>query len=412
MTSIAKVFTSRRMAVVTLLGFSSGIPLALTTSTLQTWLRREQVDLATVGVFSLVGMPYALKFVWAPLMDRYLPPFLGRRRGWMIVTQLALIVGIAAMGSMRPAHEPALLAVVALFVAFASASQDVVIDAYNVEVLAPEERAAGSSVYVIGYRVAMLASGGGSLILARYLPWQAVYWVMAGAMGMGLITTAIAPEPKLAEKPPTALRKVVWESFSEFFHRTGALEVLAFIVLYRLGANLAIALNSAFFVDLGFSNVDIGAVMNGFGTFATIGGTLVGGALLIKLGLRRSLLWFGIVQGSASVAYLVLAKLGHSYPAMVVAIGMEYGLSGPGLSAFQAFMMGLCDRRFTATQFALITSFMGLSRYVTAAPSGFLAQRLGWSGYFAFCAVAALPGLLLVFWRFQRWVFPTTATAT
>jgi MFS transporter, PAT family, beta-lactamase induction signal transducer AmpG len=409
MTSIAKVFTSRRMVVVTLLGFSSGIPLALTSSTLQTWLRREKLDLTTIGVFSLVGMPYAFKFVWAPLMDRYVPPFLGRRRGWMIVTQLALLVGIGAMGLMRPAETPVLLAATALVVAFLSASQDVVIDAYNVEVLEPEERGAGSSVYVLGYRIAMLASGGGSLVLAGYLPWRGVYLIMAGAMLVGLATTLAAPEPRLVDKPPSALRAVVVESFSEFFRRTGALEVLAFIVLYRLGANLAIALNSAFFVDLGFSNLDIGAVMNGLGTFATIGGTLAGGALMVRLGLRRSLFWFGLLQGSASVAYLVLARLGHSYPAMVVAIGMEYGLSGPGLSVFQAFMMGLCDRRFTATQYALITRFMALSRYVASAPSGYLAQHLGWPGYFTFCIAMAIPALLMVAARYRRWVFPVPA---
>jgi PAT family beta-lactamase induction signal transducer AmpG len=411
MTSIAKVFTSRRMAVVTLLGFSSGIPLALTSTTLQTWQRRENVDLTTIGIFALVGLPYTLKFLWAPLMDRFWPPFLGRRRGWMAVTQVALIVTLGAMGFMNPARAPLLLAATALTVAFLSASQDVVIDAYNVELLRPEERGAGSSLYVLGYRGAMIVSGGGSVVIAGYLSWRSAYLIIAASLATGLATTLFAPEPLLTEKPPTQLVKVAYEAFAEFFRRSGALEVLAFMVLYRLGSNLVIALNSAFFVDLGFSNTEIGTVVNGFGTVATICGLLAGGALLVRLGLRRSLVWFGALQGVAILAYVVLAKLGHHYPAMVVAIALEYGLTGPSLSALQAFMMGLCDHRYTATQYALITSFMGLSRYVAAAPSGWLANRMGWPGYFALCAAMAIPGLLLALGRFQRWVFPVPAPA-
>jgi PAT family beta-lactamase induction signal transducer AmpG len=402
MSAILAAFSSRRIFFVLLLGFSSGIPLALTGSTLQAWMASEGVDLAVIGVFSLVGLPYAVKYLWAPVMDRFIPPFLGRRRGWMLVTQAALVLAVTAMAFSEPKTAPGLLAVLSLLVAFFSASQDIVVDAWRTEVLAPEELGPGAGVHVLGYRVAMLTSGAVALILADRMPWRLVYLLMAGSLAVGIAASLLAPEPEIAGKPPRTLSEAVVEPFLEFFARPGAILILLFVVLYKLDVVMAVALTTPFLLELGFTKTDIGAVTKGLGMVATIAGTLAGGAVVARSGMKASLWIFGVLQSVSTLSFLVLARLGHHYPMMVAAIGIENLCSGMGTAAYAAFLMSLCDKRFTATQYALLTSLMAVTRVVAGAPTGVLAKAYGWETYFLVSALAAIPGLLLLL-RYDRW---------
>lgn len=393
------------MAVVLLLGFSGGIPLALSGATLQAWMADEKVDLTVIGIFALVTMPYALKFLWSPLMDRFSPPFLGRRRGWMLITQVALVICISALGFSDPASKPALTAIIALLVAFFSASQDIVIDAYRIEVLDQEEYGAGASAYVLAYRIAMIVSGSGALILADRIPWKMVYLIMAASMSIGIVASLFGPEPKLEAKPPKTLGEAVALPFVEFFKRPGAIETLLFLILYKLDVFLTLALQTPFLMELGFSKTEIGAVAKGFGVAATIVGSVLGGGLMIKLGLRRALWVFGIAQAVSGMTYMILAHMGQNHFMLIVATVAENLFSGMGIAAYSAFMMSLCDQRFTATQYALISSLMGFARGIVQAPSGFLVKAVGWQYYFLICALAGIPGLLLLT-RYKKWTLP------
>jgi len=390
------------MAVVLLLGFSSGIPLALTGTTLQAWMKTENVDLTTIGLFSLVGLPYALKFLWAPFMDRYTPPFLGRRQGWIVIAQLLLVASIATMGFFNPAQTPWIVAALAMLVAFFSASQDIVVDAYRTDLLERDEVGPGASLYVTGYRIAMLVSGAVALILADHLPWRVVYLIMAGTMAIGLLAAFFAPSPRVVVKPPTSLMNAFVHPLLEFFRRKGAWEIVLFVIFYKIDVVVTTALMTPFIMDMGFSKTDIGAVTKGFGLVATIVGTLVGGALMVRLGIKRSLWAFGIFQGVSGMSFWLLAKLGHHYPMMVTAIAAENFCSGMGNAAYSAFMMSLCDKRFTATQFALLTSLMAVTRVVGSTPSGWLAERLGWEMYFIFATLLMIPSLLILT-RYNKW---------
>jgi PAT family beta-lactamase induction signal transducer AmpG len=402
MSAILAAFGSRRIFFVLLLGFSSGIPLALTGSTLQAWMASEGVDLAVIGVFSLVGLPYAVKYLWAPVMDRFIPPFLGRRRGWMLVTQAALVLAVTAMAFSSPSVAPGFLAVLSLLVAFFSASQDIVVDAWRTEVLAPEELGPGAGVHILGYRVAMLTSGAVALILADRMPWRLVYLLMAGSLAVGIAASLLAPEPEIAGKPPRTLKEAVVDPFLEFFARPGAILILLFVVFYKLDVVMAMALTTPFLLELGFTKTDIGAVTKGLGMVATIAGSLAGGAVVARTGMKASLWIFGILQSVSTLSFFALARLGHHYPMMVAAIGIENLCSGMGTAAYAAFLMSLCDKRFTATQYALLTSLMAVTRVFAGAPTGVFVKAYGWETYFLVSALAAIPGLLLLL-RYDRW---------
>lgn len=404
MKSIFQIFVSRRMFVMLLLGFSAGIPYALTAGTLQAWLATENVDIKTIGLFALVGIPYNWKFIWAPVMDRFFPKFLGRRRGWMLLTQIGLALSIVGMALTSPTYSITAMAGLAVMVAFFSSSQDIVIDAYRTEVLEKEEYGAGAGVYIMGYRLAMLVSGALALIMSDYYSWKIVYCFMAATIFVGVIGTLLGPEP-VTGKPPRTMREAVVEPFLEFFRRPGAIEILLFLLLYKLDGAVGTALMTKFFLDLGFTKTDIGAVTKVFGLIATIVGTLIGGALIPRLGMFRSLVLFGVLQGVTNLLFYMMAKVGNDRLALVFTIGGENLTSGMGTAAYAAFLMSLCNKRFTATQYALFTSLMAVPTKILSAPTGYLKEAVGWENYFIIATLLMIPGLLLLT-RFNHWKRP------
>lgn len=397
-----EILRSPRVAAVLLLGFSSGLPLALTGGTLQAWLTVSGTDIMTIAWFSWIGIPYLLKFLWSPLMDRYVPPFLGRRRGWMLLTQLALVAGIAAMAVSPPNANLWLLGCLALWVAFASASQDIVIDAYRTDLLPASERGMGAAVSVLGYRIAMLASGGLALILADQIGWRQTFFAMAALMGVGLATSLFAPEPALRGTPPRSLRDAVVEPLKDLASRTGALQLLALIALYKFGDALAGTLTTAFLIrGVGFSLTDVGTINKALGLVSLLAGGLVGGLLLVRMSLMRALLLFGVLQAVSNLSFAVLAWAGKSYPLLVFAVGFENLASGMGTAAFVAFAMALCNHSFSATQYALLSAIASLGRILFGPVTGSLVEAFGWANFFVLTFVAALPGLWLV-WRMRE----------
>jgi PAT family beta-lactamase induction signal transducer AmpG len=391
------------MLVALLMGFSSGLPLLLTGSVLQAWMTDEGVDLGTIGLFALVGLPYTLKFLWAPLTDRYCLPFLGRRRGWLITVQLLLMIAIAALGWTQPASSPLSVALAALLLAFFSASQDIVIDAYRREALSDTELGLGASLYVNGYRVGMLLASGGGLILADFMSFSLVYQVMALTMLVGILTTLFAPEPDIHGALPTSLRAAVIEPFIDYFRRADAVLILLFILLYKLGDTMASNMTIPFYLDIGFSKTEIGAVVKLFGFWATVIGGIVGGILILNTGIYRALWGFGILQALSTAGFALLAQVGYNLPLLAGVIAFENLSAGMGSAAFIAFMASLTNRKFTATQYALLSSLMGVPRVIMAAPTGYLADWLGWTTFFTGCALIAVPGLLLLA-RFRHWL--------
>lgn len=416
-----ELFRSRHLAVILVLGFSSGLPLALTGTTLQAWMTVEGVDLSTIGLFTLVGLPYTWKFLWAPVMDRFVPPFLGRRRGWLIVTQAALVAGIAAMAFASPRGDLTLLATLAIFVAFASASQDIVVDAYRTDIVSREQRGLAGALGVVGYRVAMLVSGAFALLLVGgsfWIPaigWSNSYLVMAVLMAVGIAAALWGAEPMAVAPPPRTLREAVVEPLREFFSRPAAVWLLVLLVLYKLGDAFAGSLTTAFLLrGAGFSLEDVAYVNKAVGFAATIAGVLLGGALMVRLGLYRALIAFGVLQAVSNLAFMWLALSGRSYPIMVLAVGFENISGGMGTAAFVALLMALCDHRFTATQYALLSALASLGRVYVGPAAGLATDPkylgLDWATFFFLTFLVALPGLYLV-WRFRKEITSAEAAA-
>ncbi|MGH6803637.1 MAG: AmpG family muropeptide MFS transporter [Methyloceanibacter sp.] len=398
--SVLAILGSRRIGVMLPLGFASGLPLALTGGTLQAWLTVEGIDLSTIGWFSLVGVPYVLKFLWAPVMDRFVPPWLGRRRGWMIVTQAVLILGVVAMALTKPLDALSLLGLVALVLAFLSASQDIVFDAYRTDLLQSNERGFGAAIWVVGYRVALLIASSVALIMASKVGWQDTYLAMAGLMVLGMITILWSPEPETPPDIPATLKQAVWEPIAEFISRPAALGFVVLMVIYKLGDALAAALTTPFFINgVGFTLDDVGYI-KGFGLGATLLGAMVGAAAMMRLGLFGSLLAFGVLQAVSNLAFLALAWSGKSYAMLVVAVAFENVTGGMGTTAFVALVMSLCDHRYTATQFAVLTSLEALNRVLLGGPAAKLVNAVGWESFFLATFLAALPGLW-VLWRLR-----------
>jgi PAT family beta-lactamase induction signal transducer AmpG len=390
------------MLVALLMGFSCGLPLLLTLSVLQAWMKEEGVDLAVIGMMTLVGLPYTLKFLWAPFLDRYTLPAFGRRRGWLLVAQLCLAGSIAGLGLNNPKIDPLMVAVAAFLVTFFSASQDIVVDAYRREDLSDEELGLGSSLYINGYRVGMLLASGGGLILADHMSFAMVYLIMGLCMIPGILTTLLAREPEIFVGTPKTLKEAVFNPLVEYFSRTDALWILAFVLMYKIGDTMASAMTTPFYLDVGFTKTEIGAVVKLFGFWATIGGSLIGGVIMIRLGIHRSLWIFGILQAVSTAGFAFLARIGYSIPALSGVIAFENLSSGMGTAAYAAFMASITNKRFTATQYALLTSLMGVPRVLASAPTGYLAKHLGWESFFISCTVIAIPGMLLLL-KFAPW---------
>ncbi|MEB3292327.1 MAG: AmpG family muropeptide MFS transporter [Synechococcales bacterium] len=453
--------TARKLTVLSLLGFASGLPLLLTGTgrALQAWLKTTGVSPTIIGLFGLAALPYSLKIFWAPFFDRYAPPILGRRRSWLILMQVLLILGILLLGNQDPTPlvqfttssniacdlgalqglcnvwqgvinfwqalslmSSSSLFRVALLVAFLSASQDIAADAYRTDVLRPSEMGNGAAIFVTGYRIALVIAGGFALAIAdpnnpNHWSWQQVYQGIAGLMSIGLFGTLLAPEPKQLAAPVT-LQAAVIQPFQEFFQRLGwrqGLAALGFIVLYRYGDALLNIMAVPFLLDAKFSQTDVGNIQGLWGIVATILGTLMGGAIFSWIGVNRSLWVFGILQAASNLAYWLLASLGKSGlllgilaftgksfewsqvdASLFATIMVENFCTGLGTAGFLGFMMTLCNPQFSATQFALLSSLMAVSRDILASPAGQWKESLGWSSFFLMTIVAALPGLLLL----------------
>ena len=400
--SIIQVILSRRILVAFLMGFSSGLPLLLTIGVLQAWMKEKDVDLTWIGMITLVQLPYTWKFIWAPVLDRFTLPFLGRRRGWLLIAQLCLIVSIITLGYSDPVKNAMTMVVAAVLVSFFSASQDIVVDAYRREDLADEELGLGSSMYIYGYRLGMLLAGGGGMILADHMPYARVYLIMAACMVPAVLTTLLTPEPKVGAGAPRTMKEAVLNPMVEYFSRNNAVWILVFILLYKVGDTMASAITTPFYLDLGFSKTDIGAVVKVFGTGATLAGAFLGGVILLRLGINRSLWIFGILQAISTACFAILARIGYSIPALSGVIAFENLTSGMGTAAFVAFMASITNKKFTATQYALLTSLIGVPRTFASAITGILAKHIGWENFFIACALVAIPGMLLLL-KFAPW---------
>jgi PAT family beta-lactamase induction signal transducer AmpG len=391
-------FRSKRVWLLVALGFASGLPLLLSGQTLAAWMTNRGISVKTIGLFALVSLPYNLKFIWAPFLDRYSLPFLGRRRGWIVVLQVALGVAIFAMSGVDPTGAPARMATLAVLVAFLSASQDVVSDAYRADILPPEERASGSATFLTGYRVAMLVAGAAAFILSDHLPWPRVYQLMAVILVVvGVPTTLFAPEPARGA-PPRTLAAALIRPFASFFSRRGAAVALTFVLLYKFGEYVSDAMSVTFLIRTGFSNTDIGTIRKFVGFAGTVLGVMLGGGLVVKLGMKRALLIFGILEALTNGGYLAMAIVGKSYPLLITVVGGDTFCRGLAAAAMSAYILSICESAYSATQMALLSSASSLVGRLLSAPSGYLVAHFGWASFFASTIVMAAPALALLPW--------------
>ncbi len=404
MTVWQQLFT-RRMLICVFTGFASGLPLYLLLNLVPAWLRTEHINLKVIGAFALIQFPYTWKFLWSPLLDRYVVPMLGRRRGWMLLTQIALLAVIAALGGFSPQHDLGLIVLFCTLLAFLSATQDIALDAYRRELLSDTELGLGNSVHVNAYRIAGLVPGSLSLILADHLPWDTVFFVTALFMLPGIAMTLLVTEPYRAA-PPKTLREAVVEPFREFITRRGwnsALLVLAFLFFYKLGDSLCTALATPFYLDMGFSKSQIGLIAKNAGLWPAVIGALLGGIWMLRLGINRALWLFGIVQVVSIFGFWWLALQGQQteitaahLTQLAFVIGLEAFGVGLGTAAFVAYIAHTTHPAYTATQFALFTSLAAVPRTFVNATAGWLVERMGWGGFFLLCAALAVPGMLLL----------------
>ena len=395
--TLRQALSDRRMASILLLGFASGLPLNLTGSTLQAWLAQAGVDIKTIGIFGLVGFPYVIKMLWAPLLDRYLPPLLGRRRGWILIYQLALACAIAAMGWGSPERAPYVLGLLAIGVAFLSASQDIVIDAYRVDVIPAPERALAAAATAFGYRSAAMFAGTFTLIFADHLGWRVAYGLVGVVMALTVFATLWSPEPLTPGEPPRSLADAVLLPLRELFRSKGAWGFLLLILLYKVGDAFALSLYSAFMIKgMGFSldQLSIGGKLNM--TLSTMLGTALGGWAYMRWGLYRSLLSFGIAQAFTNLLYMWLALAGKKFWLMVLATSLDNLAGGMGQAAFVAFVMAQCSANFSATQYALLSALASIPRVMIGVVAGQVVAALGWAKFFVVTFATAMPGLLLL----------------
>jgi MFS transporter, PAT family, beta-lactamase induction signal transducer AmpG len=407
--TLRELISNPRVGAALGLGFASGLPFNLPQSTLQAWLADSQVSLKTIGWFTLLAMPYTFKFLWAPLLDRFALPVLGRRRGWIMLFQFALALAIAWLGLSSPSGPLGLMALAGGLVTLLSASQDIVIDAYRTDTLRAAERGIGSTATQIGWRAGSLVAGAFALFLSGALGWHGVYLLMAGLMAATAVATYLAPEPEHVVKPPRHLAEAVLEPLKELLARPGTLGLLLLVFLYKFGDAFALVLQSAFLIKgIGFSASEVGAVAKTINVVATLIGTLVGGLLFARLGLLRSLIVFGLLQAVSNLLYSVLAHVGRDLTTMAISVGFDTFAGGMGAAAFGALLMAMCDRRFSAFQFALLSALSAVPRTFLGPLAGHLVEggpflgltfpALGWEKFFVLTTFTGLPAVLLLWW--------------
>ncbi len=391
------IYLNRNLVAILFLGFSSGLPIALTTSTLQAWFTESGINLMTIGALSFVGMPYIWKFLWAPLMDRFVPPRGGRRRGWIFIMQIGLCLTLFFMAALSPQHHAAAMGLIALVIAFFSASQDVAVDAYRTDILSAAERGIGAAYYILAYRIAMLVSGGLSLVLADYVGWGATYQLMAVLVGLCTVATYYSPAVKETFFPKKNVLSVLKDSFNDFFNRDGIVCILLFVVFYKLGDALATSLMTNFLLHgLGFSLTQVGLAYKSVALIATVLGAFVGGVLLVRLAMYRSLLLFGVAQAFSTLTFMLLAITGKSFGLMIGAIFIENFCSGMGTAAFIAFLMSLCHQQYTATQYAYLSALASIGRVILGPIAGLMVTHWGWIHFYAWAFILSFPGLILL----------------
>lgn len=407
-------YAHRRVLLILPLGFASGLPLLLTYSTLSAWLATAGVRRAAIGAFALVGTPYAFKFLWSPLVDRLPPPIpIGRRRGWAVTIQILLIATTVALGSCDPRHHLMLMGGLALAVAFLSASQDIVVDAYRIEILSRDLQGPGAGMIQVGYRIGMLASGAGALVIAARFGWFSAYATMALLLGAGMLVFLLGPEPsedpkgRVDESARSGVgdwfRTAVAGPFAEFMRRPIWPLILVFVFGYKLGEGMAAVMSTPLYISLGFSLDEIAAISKFFGFFAIVLGALVGGLLTARLGIFRSLLFCGVLQAGGNLFYVLQAIEGHKIGYLALCVTVEQITGGMAGAAFVAYLSTLCSPAFTATQYALLSGLALLGRTVVGSTTGILAESLGWAPFFALTSLVALPALLLLFWIARRY---------
>ncbi len=402
---ILKTMLSWKMAVMFFFGFSSGLPFYIIKDVLKLWMTDNQVDIGTIGLFALLGMPYTLKFIWSPMMDGIVPPFLGRRRGWILMTQIGLMITIAILGQFDPKTSLWWIAFFALCVNFFGASQDISLDAFRREYLSSDELGFGTGVWMNAWRLGTFFSVGLSVLADHDIEWSTIFFLLSGLMGIGVLTNLMVPEPEIEEPLPTNLKEAVVEPFVTFFNRRGATLILLFILLYKLGDNMASTMTIPYVVALGFSKADYFVIVKGVGTFGLFGGVLVGGSIMIRLGIAKSLYLFGLLQAVSTALFACLKMIDHtsmfwqdySMTLLGSIVSFEFFATGLGQAAYASYMALQTDKRFTATQYALLTSLMGVPGVFAAAATGYMSKFLGWPLFYLVCSLVAVPGLLLLF---------------
>lgn len=395
----AKDIFNKKILICIFTGFTSGLPLFILISLLPAWLRSSGLDLKAIGLFALIQFPFTWKFLWAPLFDRFTFS-MGRRRGWLIIFQLLLLISIAITGFIDPISQLTTIAVISTVIAFFSASQDIVIDAYRRELLLDHELGLGNAIHVNAYKIASLIPGSLSLILADFFAWDFVFIITALFMVPGIMMTLLVSEPKLKVASPRTLKEAVVEPFKEFKNRKGlnnALLILLFIFLYKIGDSMATALATPFYLDLGFSMTEIGLIAKNAGLWPGILGGILGGIWMIKLGINKALWIFGFLQMFATLSFAWLASVGDNNIVLAITVGLEFFAAGLGTTAFVAYIAKTTNPSYTATQFALFTSLASVPRTLTNASTGYLVEFFGWQTFFIFCFIIAIPGMLLLY---------------
>jgi PAT family beta-lactamase induction signal transducer AmpG len=403
---LTNIFLQRRLWLTLILGFSSGLPLGLTGTTLQAWYTVEQVDIVTIGMLALIGQPYVYKFLWAPFLDRFVVPFgKGRRRGWILLTQFMLIFLLVLMSQLSPATQPGLLAMMALMVAIFSATQDIAVDAHRTEILMPESRGIGAAMFVAGYRIAMLVSAGFAMVMANFYGFESTYLLMSGLMLIGVVATLFSQEEPIKTSPsgkdvtPLTLKNAFVDPLKEFFSREKAIGLISLIILYKLGDAFAGTLTTTFLIrEVGFNLLDVGLTNKTTGLAGSLIGAFVGGMALSRMGLFNALLSFGVLQAISNLGFYLLCFTGPDYPVMVSTVFVENFCGGMGTAAYLALIMSLCDKRYTATQFALLSALSAIGRVFVGPLAGVMVKQFGWADFFIASVIFSLPGIMLLFW--------------